>query len=447
MSTTASRLPSLSKCGRILGLSRHACSAQNAAGPTNTTKPIILQRTSVAQQRRQLASTPAALRAYTDKKQKRRVQMSKLPFKPDINPLYEFTPEEKLPGPQLDDLEKATLCTLRAKDINPVILDAFPKQFKGVAEAIADHTYLVREPMQKVEAHLAEQTASKELSLSKFFFWGKPGSGLSMGVAHCMHYCHQNNWLVIHHPTDGRFHHARFVDKPDVQRNSFKKDIERYDSSKEAMQWLREFEEINVNLLEQIETTQTYTFSQLHQVTKGSTLSDVVKMGLYRGSYASDAVGIILKEIAAQKKLKVLYAVDAINALYTKSFLKHEGRVVPLEQLSLIRHFSKLLLPEHTIQQGCILAAMSSKVFGCVTSYKTRPHPKIILTSHLHKKQFSNYQHLEFGEYSEQEYNTVMKYYKQQEWVQRNLTPALMTELSFYTQKNPGAVLHYLRCL
>lgn len=370
---------------------------------------------------------------------------NKMPNNASMSPLFEFQPETKLSPLELTESEQMNLCSVQPNQINPVIYKMFPKYFVKVASAIDDHTYFIRNAMRTIGTQLIKQNESTDLMLTKFFLYGPPGCGRSLTISHFMHSCNRNGWVVLHHANDSRFHYGRFKEKVDVQPSTW--NVKRFDQPAEAMEWLKEFEQINSSFLQKITTTGEYVFSSKEKVEKGEPLSNIIKLGLYRGSYASDAVGILLKEVAMQDQYKVLFACDSVNALYGKSFLKYKGEIVPIEKLSLIRHFSKLLKPESQIMNGCSLVAMSDKVFGSMPSdFKNDFHPKAILPKEVHQ-QFSSFTHLTVSEYTEAEYNIVMKYYKQKEWLQRNLTPALLEEISFYTYRNPNKVLQYIRAL
>ncbi|ETE58390.1 28S ribosomal protein S29, mitochondrial, partial [Ophiophagus hannah] len=106
---------------------------------------------------------------------------------------------------------------------------------------------------------------------------------------------------------------------------------ERLDQPVEAANWLKNFRTTNGKFLAQIKTQQKYIWGKRDVTEKGCSLIDLAEKGLAWVTYASDAVGVILKELkqqSCQGSFRLLVAVDGINSLWGKTALKHNKQDV-----------------------------------------------------------------------------------------------------------------------
>ncbi|MBZ3877257.1 28S ribosomal protein S29, mitochondrial [Sciurus carolinensis] len=113
----------------------------------------------------------------------------------------------------------------------------------------------------------------------------------------------------------------------DLLQSTYNK--QRFDQPLEASTWLKNFKTANERFLGQIKVQEKYVWNKRESTEKGSPLGEVVEQGLTRVRNATDAVGIVLKELKMQSSLgmfRLLVAVDGINALWGKTTLKREDK-------------------------------------------------------------------------------------------------------------------------
>ncbi|EPY73039.1 28S ribosomal protein S29, mitochondrial-like isoform 1 [Camelus ferus] len=122
---------------------------------------------------------------------------------------------------------------------------------------------------------------------------------------------------------------------------------QRFDQPVEASVWLKNFKTTNERFLSQIKVQEKYVWNKRESTEKGSPLGEVVEQGIMRVRNATDAVGIVLKELKRQSSLGIfhlLVAVDGVNALWGKTTLKREDKspIAP-EELALIYNLRKMM--------------------------------------------------------------------------------------------------------
>ncbi|KAK7798837.1 hypothetical protein U0070_009201 [Myodes glareolus] len=122
---------------------------------------------------------------------------------------------------------------------------------------------------------------------------------------------------------------------------------QRFDQPLEASTWLKNFKTTNKHFLSQIKVQGKYIWNKRESTEKGSPLGEVVEQGITRVRNATDAVGIVLKELRSQSSeghFRLLVAVDGVNALWGRTTLKREDRtLIAPEELSLVHSLRKMV--------------------------------------------------------------------------------------------------------
>ncbi|XP_054662049.1 28S ribosomal protein S29, mitochondrial isoform X7 [Grus americana] len=184
------------------------------------------------------------------------------------------------------------------------------------------------------------QIKCKEEKLKRFFWRlsltvrvgdGEKGTGKTMTLCHVVHYCTRQGWLVLHIPDA----HLWVKNCRELMQSSYNK--ERLDQPLQASFWLKNFKTSNERFLKEIKTQKKYVWGKRESTEEGRPLGEVVEQGLARVRNASDAVGVVLKEIKQQCQLgsfRLLVAVDGVNALWGRTTLKKEDK-------SPVRSFSR----------------------------------------------------------------------------------------------------------
>ncbi|GAB1287721.1 28S ribosomal protein S29, mitochondrial [Apodemus speciosus] len=122
---------------------------------------------------------------------------------------------------------------------------------------------------------------------------------------------------------------------------------QRFDQPLEASTWLKNFKTTNERFLSQIKVQEKYVWNKRESTEKGSPLGEVVEQGLTRVRNATDAVGVVLKELKTQSArglFHLLVAVDGANALWGRTTLRREDRtLIAPEELSLVHNLRKMV--------------------------------------------------------------------------------------------------------
>ncbi|XP_054662048.1 28S ribosomal protein S29, mitochondrial isoform X6 [Grus americana] len=194
------------------------------------------------------------------------------------------------------------------------------------------------------------QIKCKEEKLKRFFWRlsltvrvgdGEKGTGKTMTLCHVVHYCTRQGWLVLHIPDA----HLWVKNCRELMQSSYNK--ERLDQPLQASFWLKNFKTSNERFLKEIKTQKKYVWGKRESTEEGRPLGEVVEQGLARVRNASDAVGVVLKEIKQQCQLgsfRLLVAVDGVNALWGRTTLKKEDKSpVSPEELTLVYNLRKMM--------------------------------------------------------------------------------------------------------
>ncbi|CAB4037372.1 28S ribosomal S29, mitochondrial, partial [Paramuricea clavata] len=120
---------------------------------------------------------------------------------------------------------------------------------------------------------------------------------------------------------------------------------ERFDQPDEALSWLKTFQILNDKRLPQVKTTKDYKVGQKISIDAGSSISAVINQAFHRPNFATDAVGITVREVQRlSSQIPVLFATDEFNGLFWKTSLKNPetNDWLKPQDLSMVHHFGKL---------------------------------------------------------------------------------------------------------
>ncbi|KAM8794277.1 small ribosomal subunit protein mS29 [Eudromia elegans] len=275
-----------------------------------------------------------------------------------------------------------------------------------------------------------------------FLFWrlsltvhvedGEKGTGKTMTLCHVVHYCARQGWLVLHVPDA----HLWVKNCRQLMQSSYKK--ERLDQPLQASFWLKNFKITNERFLKEIKTQQKYTWGKRESTEEGRPLGEVVEQGLARVKNASDAIGVVLKELKQQSGLgafRLLVAVDGVNALWGRTTLKKEDKSpVSPEELTLVHNLRKMMRNDWT--GGAIVTTLSQ------TGSLFKPSSAYLPHELLGKEGFDAldpFVPISVPNYSALEFESCYEYYLDRRWLQHQnaRTRAGRAELRFLSGANP----------
>ena len=113
-----------------------------------------------------------------------------------------------------------------------------------------------------------------------------------------------------------------------MQYSSHSKEM-RVDLPKISAALLTRFKHQNEGLLQEkdLKLKNHYTWNKREGNKPGDALMDVIDFGINRPMYATDVVGVLLKELkvmADENELKMLVAIDGVNAFWSLTNIKQE---------------------------------------------------------------------------------------------------------------------------
>merc|ERR1712146_96126 len=114
-------------------------------------------------------------------------------------------------------------------------------------------------------------------------------------LSYAMHYCGKRGWLLLHLPWGAQLNRY----SREVSQSAWKP--ARFDLPHVAADWLGYFRTLNLPLQQlDLRTTQEYVWNRREKAEEVSSLLEAIEFGLSRPKYASDVMGLILKEVKKQ---------------------------------------------------------------------------------------------------------------------------------------------------
>ncbi|EAW53046.1 death associated protein 3, isoform CRA_c [Homo sapiens] len=239
------------------------------------------------------------------------------------------------------------------QDLETVFPHGLPPRFVMQVKTFSEACLMVRKPALELLHYL--KNTSFAYPAIRYLLYGEKGTGKTLSLCHVIHFCAKQDWLILHIPDA----HLWVKNCRDLLQSSYNK--QRFDQPLEASTWLKNFKTTNERFLNQIKVQEKYVWNKRESTEKGSPLGEVVEQGITRVRNATDAVGIVLKELKRQSSLgmfHLLVAVDGINALWGRTTLKREDKspIAP-EELALVHNLRKMM--KNDWHGGAIVSALS----------------------------------------------------------------------------------------
>lgn len=218
---------------------------------------------------------------------------------------------------------------------------------------------------------------------------------------------------------------------------------ERFDQPEQANALLQMCKSINSKALAEVQLNNQYLFGRRDVIEKGEPLGKIIDTGLRRANYATDAVGVLLKEIRGNPSLRVLLAVNQFNGFFLKTTFKDaKQKWIKPKRLSLVHHFTELLHPSEGLKNGAMVFALSRT--GMLRSdIKSYQIPDLIGKRGLSAVQDSI--NIEVPCYSKEELESCLQFYKERRILTKELNSQLTKEIAFLKAYEPPIVSHLCR--
>ncbi|KAM9252028.1 small ribosomal subunit protein mS29 isoform 1-T1 [Cariama cristata] len=226
------------------------------------------------------------------------------------------------------------------EEVKAVFPHGLPYRFQQQIKTFNEACLMVRKPALELFTYLKSSNFAHPAV--RYVIYGEKGTGKTMTLCHVVHYCARQGWLVLHIPDA----HLWVKNCRELIQSSYNK--ERLDQPLQASLWLKNFKTSNERFLKEIKTQKKYVWDKRESTEEGRPLGEVVEQGLARVRSASDAVGVVLKEIRQQCHLgsfRLLVAVDGVNALWGRTTLEKEDKSpVSPEELTLVYNLRKMMM-------------------------------------------------------------------------------------------------------
>uniref|UniRef100_A0A7D9NLZ1 Small ribosomal subunit protein mS29 n=1 Tax=Xenopus tropicalis TaxID=8364 RepID=A0A7D9NLZ1_XENTR len=340
-----------------------------------------------------------------------------------------FRTSETDPGAHTEQHE-GQFYSLSAQDVRATFPQGLPWRFQQQSKTFNETCVMVRRPAIELLRYLRNSDPTQPAV--RYVLYGKRGTGKSLTLCHIVHYCHTQGWLLLQVPDA----HVLVKNCKELMPSSFHSN--RFDQPLEASNWLKNFKATNEHFLKQIRTNQRYVWSKREATDEGRPLGEVVDQGLTRVKSASDAVGVVLKELKRQSgggAYQMLVSVDGVNALWGRSTLRKEDKsLVPPEELTLVHNLRKMVQNDWTGGAIVLTVTQAGSLYTPACAYL--PH-------HLLGKEgfdaLDPFVPIQVPNYNEKEFESCYQYYLERKWLQHHKahTPEGKAELRFLSDSNP----------
>nr|KAF6413062.1 death associated protein 3 [Molossus molossus] len=308
---------------------------------------------------------------------------------------------------------------LPLQDMKTIFPHGLPPRFVMQMKTFNEACLMVRKPALELLHHLKNTNFAHPAV--RYVLYGEKGTGKTLSLCHIIHFCAKQDWLILHIPDA----HLWVKNCRDLLQSTYNK--QRFDQPLEASMWLKNFKTTNERFLSQIKTQEKYVWNKRESSEKGSCLGEVVEQGITRVRNATDAVGIVLKELKRQSSLgtfHLLVAVDGVNALW--------GRTT---ELALIYNLRKMV--NNDWSGGAIVLTLSQT--GSLFKSRNAYLPQELLG----KEGFDAldpFIPILVPNYNPKEFESCIKYYLENNWLQHEKahTEEGKKELLFLSNANPG---------
>lgn len=317
------------------------------------------------------------------------------------------------------------------EDLKTVFPHGLPPRYLKQVKTFGEACLMVRKPALELLGYLKKTEFAHPAV--RYLLYGEQGTGKTLSLCHAVHFCAKHDWLVLHIPDA----HLWVKNCRELLQSTYNK--ERFDQPLEASTWLKNFKTTNEHFLSQIKVEEKYVWNRRESTEKGSPLGDVVEQGITRVRNATDAVGVLLKELRRQSSrglFRLLVAVDGVNALWGRTTLRREDKtLIAPGELSLVHSLRKMV--KNDWRGGAIVLSLSQtgSLFKSRAAYL--PHEL------LGKEGFDAldpFLPILISNYNPKEFESSFQYYLENNWLQHEKAPTEegKKELKFLSNCNPG---------
>jgi hypothetical protein len=318
---------------------------------------------------------------------------------------------------------------------------ALPRQLEKEVDSFGKLGLILREPAANVIGVLKNAGQNE----SRLVLHGRPGSGKSASLLNIIHFCAASGWIVAHVPFGLNWTHR----SGDLDRSLFASG--QVDQSGDAAAWLQYFMASNHTMLTSTVMEGKYTWgSRKIVMPEKSSLLQLCNLGIREQRFASDVVGVLLKELRQHSNAPILIAIDEASAFLeeTTGTFGFDRRLLKPQQLSLVDHFLGFIDGRKHLKSGAVVLATSSGQ-GILPTKATTPGTANFLSNApvfpaTSKKSFVQVQ---VPPFTDAEVATQLEYYQTQGWVRKQVDAKFQQGLKHLTDNLPGNIAQVARAI
>ncbi|KAG0246911.1 mitochondrial ribosomal death-associated protein 3-domain-containing protein [Mortierella sp. GBAus27b] len=229
----------------------------------------------------------------------------------------------------------------------------YPTLLNEQFDLINPAALVVREPtvslLEKIDKAMTTPSAQSRIVLT-----GEPGSGKSAMLLQTVSHCLSAGWVVIYVPKASTWMNSTFAYNKAANTTTFVQPLL-------ASNLAGQINSVNKPTLSKIVTSEIVKVGrQGAEVAKGTTLTDLLEIGVRDTSAAQDVMEVFMKEMSAQNEIPTLIAVDELNSFFRPTqYLNQDGKELDPEFLKLPKLFLDYISGKSTTKHGAVVAAMS----------------------------------------------------------------------------------------
>ncbi|KAI0080230.1 hypothetical protein K474DRAFT_1658226 [Panus rudis PR-1116 ss-1] len=347
------------------GAPRHSAlqgTSKAAAGSLTQVRGYAQPKAAVAKTSRQGFKkkgkpTPTAL--DIEKRTKRIFSFKPLPASRLGHPVFEAGKTESLdlpvfrPDHLTEERALGKAFSFPADDKAPIKIFGLPKNLSLEYKILSKPSTVVRDvsltAFDKLDA--ASMSSSQE---NRIVLTGSSGVGKSIVLLQAVHYCLARDWIALYLPRAYRLLDSSTPYVYDPRTRT-------YVQPEFSYQLLMRFQTVNSSKLDEVKTSEEFPIPEKGSLPKGSSLNELVNLGLQDHLLAPSVFAELLTELSKQDKYPVLLAIDDIQALYNRTTGYRNPRFEAIKPYHI--HIPRLLLEfssgKRQLRRGAVLGAIS----------------------------------------------------------------------------------------
>ncbi|KAF9426454.1 37S ribosomal protein S23 mitochondrial [Podila epigama] len=240
-------------------------------------------------------------------------------------------------------------------DVVPALAQTgFPTLLNEQFDLIKPAALVVREStvnfLEKIDASMKTPSSQTRVVLT-----GDAGAGKSAMLLQTVSHCLSAGWVVIYVPKASTWMNSSFAYSAVPKSTSFVQPLL-------ASNIVGQINNVNRSVLRTLVTSENTVIGR-QEVKTGTSLSDLLDIGVKNQFVAQEVMEVFMKELGAQKQIPTLIAVDEVNSFFRPTqYLRQDGKELEPEKLKLPKLFLDYISGKSSLNHGAIVAATSDSL-------------------------------------------------------------------------------------